>query len=572
MDEPGSSPQSVFSDRVKINGAVTTQLTLTSEGKLRWNDGEDQRCLVLEKQVLGFVVEGTKVVVKTVVHSEGGCCGCIGSREAGLVRKDFVFEPVHGDSLNFWCQHLRDHLDSFGRPKRLLVFVNPYGGKRIAPKVYLDYVKPLLEDAGVQITLQETMHRHHAKEVVSSMELSIYDGIVCVSGDGILVEVVNGLLERQDWSDAIKMPLGMIPAGTSNGMVKSLLDAAGEPCSPANAALAVIRGHRCSLDVATILQGETKYYSVLMLAWGILSLVADVDIESEKYRWMGSSRMDFYALQRLVSLRKYNGQISFVPAPGFEAYGEPINHNSGLTSARESCDVSQQQLVKTHPCGYYGPDDELMNQEWRTISGPFVSVWLHNVPWGAENTMAAPHAKFSDGCLDLVLTKECPRLALLSFMTELSNGGHVKSPHVMYLKVKAFILEPGDRVKEPNVGGIIDVDGEVVARGNGTYKCEEKTLMAYDKLLITVNQVTNCSRPFERFSPPAGPASRRRLGAVGPFNACERETPADCDVMIRKGNMRYVTLHEFEQRGHSGKPETTPPFPKAAAKRYKYVD
>ncbi|CAI0468390.1 unnamed protein product [Linum tenue] len=485
MNEKGSSPQAVFSGLVKINGAATTQLTLTSEGKLRWTDGEEPRCLVLEKQVLGFVVEGSKVVVRAVVRSEGGCCSCIGSRGAGLVRKDFAFEPVHGDSLKLWSMHLRDHLDSLGRPKRLLVFVNPYGGKRIAPKVYLDHVKPLLEDAGVQITLQETMHRLHAKEVVSSMELSKYDGIVCVSGDGILVEVVNGLLERQDWRDAIKMPLGIVPAGTSNGMVKSLLDAAGELCSPENAVLAIIRGHRCSLDVATVLQGETKYYSVLMLAWG---LVADVDIESEKYRWMGSSRIDFYALQRLFGLRQYDGQISFVPAPGFEAYGEPINHKGGLTSARESCDVSKEHLVKSHPYGYYGPDVELMNQEWRTISGPFVSVWLHNVAWGGENTMAAPDAKFSDGCLDLVLIKECPRLALLSFMTELSNGGHVKSPHVMYLKVKAFILEPGQRVKEPNVGGIIDVDGEVLARGNGTYKCEEETLMAYDELLITVNQ------------------------------------------------------------------------------------
>ncbi|CAN0852732.1 Sphingosine kinase 1 [Linum grandiflorum] len=437
MDEPGSSPQSLFSDRVKINGSsLTAALTLTAEGNLRWTDGKDQqRWLVLEKEVLGFsVVDGTKIALKTVVHSEAACCCCCigGSRGDQLVRKDFVFEPVNGDSLNLWRQCIGDYLDSLGRPKRLLVFVNPYGGKRIAPKVYYDHVKPLLEDAGVQITLQETEHRLHAKEVVSSLELSKYDGIVCVSGDGILVEVVNGLLERQDWKDAIKMPLGIVPAGTSNGMVKSLLDAAGEPCTPENAVLAVIRGRKTSLDVATVLQGDTKYYSVLMLAWG---LVADIDIESEKYRWMGSSRIDFYAIQRLFSLRQYNGRISFVPAPGFESYGEPFNHNSGLTSFRESRDFSHEKLVKVQPYGYHGPDLELLNREWRTIDGPFTSVWLHNVAWGGENTMAAPDAKFSDGCLDLVLIKDCPRLALLSFMTELSNGGHVKSPHVMYLKV-----------------------------------------------------------------------------------------------------------------------------------------
>ena len=56
------------------------------------------------------------------------------------------------------------------------------------------------------------------------------------------------------------------------------------------------------------------------------------------------------------------------------------------------------------------------------------------------------------------------------------------------LQVKAFILEPGPRTKDREKEGIIDADGEVLARGKGTYKCEEKTLMAYDKLQIAVDQ------------------------------------------------------------------------------------
>lgn len=41
-----------------------------------------------------------------------------------------------------------------GRPKRLFVLVNPYGGKKSASKVYVDTVQPLLEDAGIQFTVQ----------------------------------------------------------------------------------------------------------------------------------------------------------------------------------------------------------------------------------------------------------------------------------------------------------------------------------------------------------------------------------------------------------------------------------
>ncbi|KAB5533947.1 hypothetical protein DKX38_017033 [Salix brachista] len=465
--------RSIISDQIKVNGNLTP-LTLTTEGKLQWTTEEGQQSLTVEKEVLGFIIQGSKIIIKAVTEKRDGICSFGSAGGGALVRKNFVFEPLR-------------------RPKRLFILVNPFGGKKSALKIFFDVVKPLLEDAEVQITVQEvlivimlseTKYQLHAKEVVSTMDLSKYDGIVCVSGDGILVEVVNGLLEREDWNVAIKMPLGMVPAGTGNGMVKSTLDSAGEPCTASNAVVAIIRGHKCSLDVATILQGDTKFFSVLMLAWG---LVADVDIESEKYRWMGSARLDFYGLQRMLSLRQYSGRISFVPAPGFEAYGEPTRYNGEFASTH-SINPGQEQPVKAEQYSYQGPDVDLTNLEWRTINGPFISVWLHNVPWGGDNTMAAPDAKFADGNLDLILIKDCPKLGLLALMTNLSNGGHVKSPHVLYLKVKAFILEPGQLTKDPTRGGIIDVDGEVLARGNGTYKHGQKTLMAYDKLQITVDR------------------------------------------------------------------------------------
>lgn len=62
--------------------------------------------------------------------------------------------------------------------------------------------------------ISETQYQRHAKELAITVALSQFDGIVCVSGDGVLVEVLNGLLERPDWERAIKMPIGIIPAGT----------------------------------------------------------------------------------------------------------------------------------------------------------------------------------------------------------------------------------------------------------------------------------------------------------------------------------------------------------------------
>ncbi|GMN50902.1 hypothetical protein TIFTF001_020067 [Ficus carica] len=432
--EPEPSQGLVFSDRVTVNGDYTP-LTLSDDGVIRWPEGA-QRCLNVEKEVLGFATDGLKIKIRTLVESGDGIA-CFGSRGA-LVRKTFAFHFSSQDSQSLFCLKLRECIDSLGRPKRLFVLVNPFGGQKLASKILLDQVKPLLNDADIQFTLQETQYQLHAKEVAKTMDLSKYDGIVCVSGDGILVEVVNGLLEREDWETAIKTPLGVVPAGTGNGMAKSLLDFVGEPCTASNSVLAIIRGHKRSLDVSTILQGETKFFSVLMLAWG---LIADIDIESEKYRWMGSARLDFYALLRVLCLRKYNGRVSFVPAPGFEAYGKPRNDKSEATDKQN---ISGSSGVKP--------------------------------------------VKFSDGYIDLIITRDCPKLPLLSLMTEMNNGNHVNSPYVMYLKVKAFILEPGPQAENPTKEGIIDSDGEVLARGKGTYKCDQKTLMAYDKIQLTVDQ------------------------------------------------------------------------------------
>jgi sphingosine kinase len=124
-----------------------------------------------------------------------------------------------------------------------------------------------------------------------------------------------------DWEEAMKIPIGVVPAGTGNGMAKSLLHSASKTYSVPNAVFAIIRGYSQSLDVCTIVQGRKKFFSVLNMTWG---LVADIDIESEKYRWMGSARFDFYALVRIMNLRKYYGSIQYVPAPGYEAYGDVV--------------------------------------------------------------------------------------------------------------------------------------------------------------------------------------------------------------------------------------------------------
>lgn len=75
------------------------------------------------------------------------------------------------------------------RPKHLLMFVNPFGGRRRGLKIYKDVVKPLLDVAGIAVDLTITQHPNHARDVLLQDDLSAYDGVVCIGGDGTFSEV-----------------------------------------------------------------------------------------------------------------------------------------------------------------------------------------------------------------------------------------------------------------------------------------------------------------------------------------------------------------------------------------------
>lgn len=114
------------------------------------------------------------------------------------------------------------------RRKRLLVMVNPASGPGKAGIIFKDRVAPLLADAGIDVTLFVSSSSGGATEYIRTADIMRhFDGIAIISGDGLIFEVVNGLMSREDWSEAIKIPLGIIPGGSGNGLAFSINYAVG---------------------------------------------------------------------------------------------------------------------------------------------------------------------------------------------------------------------------------------------------------------------------------------------------------------------------------------------------------
>ncbi|XP_049587062.1 sphingosine kinase 2 [Syngnathus scovelli] len=214
------------------------------------------------------------------------------------------------------------------RPKRLLLLVNPFSGRGQAMQWCQTHILPMIREANISYNLIQTERQNHARELIREISLLEWDGVVIISGDGLLHEVINGLMERPDWERAIKTPVGILPCGSGNALAGSINHHAGfdmclrEPLL-LNCCFLLCRGGVRPMDLVSVTtsppannsraatgHGPRRLFSFLSVAWGFVS---DVDIESERYRGLGSARFTLGTLVRIASLRSYKGRLSYLP-------------------------------------------------------------------------------------------------------------------------------------------------------------------------------------------------------------------------------------------------------------------
>lgn len=99
--------------------------------------------------------------------------------------------------------------------KELLFIYNPNAGKGLV-KAKLSDIIDIFVKAGYEVTIYPTQKYQDAYNKVVELKKE-YDLVVCSGGDGTLDEVVTGMMHREK-----KMPIGYIPAGTTNDFANSL--------------------------------------------------------------------------------------------------------------------------------------------------------------------------------------------------------------------------------------------------------------------------------------------------------------------------------------------------------------
>lgn len=98
--------------------------------------------------------------------------------------------------------------------KKALLIINPSAGKNQAKSSLFDIIQ-IFNRAQYAVTTVVTEYKGHAS--MMAQRAKNWDLIVCLGGDGTLNEVISGLMKGGS-----KIPLGYIPAGSTNDFASSL--------------------------------------------------------------------------------------------------------------------------------------------------------------------------------------------------------------------------------------------------------------------------------------------------------------------------------------------------------------
>lgn len=262
--------------------------------------------------------------------------------------------------------------------RRVVVFVNPHGGKRRAFSV-LERTKPVLAEAEIELDVRVTQYPGHAGEIARTLDLNGYYGICIIGGDGTVHEVADGLMQR---NESISIPLGIIPAGTGNTLAEHL------QCNdPLEAARRIVAGTIHPLDVIRVSLKDQVVYCVDLVGWGA---VADINCTAEKWRLLGMTRYTAATLWQVLRAKRRRATLVL--------------------------------------------DGEI-------FAGEFLFVVACNPKFAGPGMMLAPHAELGDGRIDVIVVRKAARWEMLKLFIKVFDGSHLALRFVEYHQVRSFAIE-----------------------------------------------------------------------------------------------------------------------------------
>lgn len=179
--------------------------------------------------------------------------------------------------------------------KRIFFVFNMHAGKaRIKTK--LSDILNIFTEKGYEVTAYPTQYAGEAVLRIEALEDG-YELVVCSGGDGTLDEVVTGMMRRPEEK---RIPIGYIPAGSTNDFAKSL----GLPQKMEDAAARIMAGKRFPCDIGAFNQD----YFVYIAAFGIFTDVS-YQTDQQMKNVLGHMAYILEGMKRLTNIVSYKMKL-----------------------------------------------------------------------------------------------------------------------------------------------------------------------------------------------------------------------------------------------------------------------
>ena len=180
--------------------------------------------------------------------------------------------------------------------KKIYFIYNPHSGKeQIGLK--LNEISRTLAEKDNELTVVPTIGYLDAMERIMNLQDG-YDLVVCSGGDGTLDEVVTGMMKRPMEK---RIPIGYIPAGTTNDFARSLEI----PRNMPEAAKNIMAGKPFACDIGSFNEDSFVYIA----SFGIFTEVS-YSTKQEIKNVLGHMAYVLEGMKSLYNIRSYKMKVS----------------------------------------------------------------------------------------------------------------------------------------------------------------------------------------------------------------------------------------------------------------------
>lgn len=285
---------------------------------------------------------------------------------------------------------------------KTFVILNPISGVGRALKAW-PHIEKALHDGGLKFDAVQSNAPCHAISLAERAKRDGYETIIAVGGDGIVHEIVNGIMRATN--GAAGGTLGVIPVGSGNDFAKMI------PLAP----------HNWQTAVQKILVGHSRWFDV-----GKITVDTPAHCGDEHLRYFDNSFDTGFGAQvsRYSHVPILTGTAMYLVA----IFRTMVNYfipRLKITLADGTL-IEQKSTMTVATIG-------------RCFGGGF---WI------------APQAEVDDNLLDVLVAVELGRIGILQLLPKVMKGTHIGDPRIAFYRSPRVVIESPDPLA-------IECDGEV---------------------------------------------------------------------------------------------------------------